>query len=99
MLRGFNFLKLVFLSTLVFTYSDASNSHIFQYHGHIGYTRCAAETQPNWQWRDIFQIVRSRENHKKGLKCNYACLIDFLSQISKLSYFNLLDLADFLMHH
>jgi len=30
---------------------------------------------------------------------NYGCLIDFLSQISKLSYFNLLDLADFLMHH
>jgi len=26
-------------------------------------------------------------------------LIDFLSQISKQSYFNLLDLADFLMHH
>jgi len=25
-------------------------------------------------------------------------LIDFLSQISKLSYFNLFDLADFLMH-
>jgi len=49
MLRGFNFLKLVFLSTLVFTYSDASNSRIFQYHGRIGYTRCAAETQPNWQ--------------------------------------------------
>jgi len=32
------------------------------------------------------------------LKDNYGRLIDFLSQISKLSYFNLLDLADFLMH-
>jgi len=38
------------------------------------------------------------ENHKKGLKDNYWRLVDFLSQISKLSYFNLLDLPDFLMH-
>jgi len=44
---------------------------------------------------DIFQIVRSRENHKKGLKDNYGRLIDFRGQISKLFYFNLLDLADF----
>jgi len=29
---------------------------------------------------------------------NYGCLIDFLSQISKLFYFNLLHLADFMMH-
>jgi len=29
---------------------------------------------------------------------NYECLIDFLSQISKRSYFNLLDLADFMMN-
>ena len=43
--------------------------------------------------------MRSRENHKKGLKGNYGRLIDFLSQISKLSYFNLLDLVDFSMHH
>jgi len=34
-----------------------------------------------------------------GLKGNYGCLIDFLSQISTLSRFKLLDLADFLMHH
>jgi len=32
------------------------------------------------------------------LKDNYGRLIDFLSQISKLSNFNLHDLADFLMH-
>jgi len=32
------------------------------------------------------------------LKDNCGRLIDFLSQISKLSYFNLFDLADFLMH-
>jgi len=32
------------------------------------------------------------------LNNNYGRLIDSLSQISKLSYFNLLDLADFLMH-
>jgi len=29
---------------------------------------------------------------------NYGCLIDFLSQISNLFYFNLLDLADFMKH-
>jgi len=29
---------------------------------------------------------------------NYGRLIDFLSQISKLSNFNMLDLADFMMH-
>jgi len=41
-------------------------------------------------------MVRSGENHKQGLKVNYGRLIDFMSQISKMSYFNLLD---FLMHH
>jgi len=30
---------------------------------------------------------------------NYGRLINFLSQISKLSYFNVLDVADFMMHH
>jgi len=30
---------------------------------------------------------------------NYGPLIDFLSQISNLSYFNVLDLADFMMNH
>jgi len=32
--------------------------------------------------------------------CKDKCgrLIDFLNQISKLSYFNMIDLADFLMH-
>jgi len=30
---------------------------------------------------------------------NYGLLLDFLSQISKLSYFNMLDLADFMMQH
>jgi len=47
----------------------------------------------------VFQIVRSSENHKKELKDNYERLIEFLIQISKPSYFTLLDLADFLMHH
>ena len=36
---------------------------------------------------------------KRRLKDNCGCLIDFLSQISKLSYFSLFGLADFLMHH
>jgi len=43
--------------------------------------------------------MQSRENIKNGLKNNYGHLIECLSQISKLSYFNLLGLADFLMHH
>ena len=30
---------------------------------------------------------------------SYGRLIDFLSQISKLYYFTVLDLADFIMHH
>jgi len=30
---------------------------------------------------------------------NYGPLIDFLSQLSKLSYFNVLDLAHFIMFH
>jgi len=42
--------------------------------------------------------VRSRENHKKGLKDIYGRLINLQGQISKLSYFNLLDLPAFLMH-
>jgi len=77
--------------------SNSNNSHILQ--NRDLHSRCGAHTQSNWQWRYFFQIVRSRENHKKGLKDNYGRLIDFLSQISKLSYFNLLDLVDFLMHH
>jgi len=39
--------------------------------------------------------MRSRQNHKKGLKGNYGRLIDFMSQRSELSCFNLLGLADF----
>jgi len=56
---------------------------------------------PNQTNSDVFffQIVQSRENRKKRFKDNYGPFIDFLSQISKLSYFNLLDLAEILMHH
>jgi len=43
--------------------------------------------------------VGIKGNSQKGLKENYGRLIDFLSQSSKLFYFNLLDLSDFLMHH
>jgi len=35
----------------------------------------------------------------QSVKDNYGRLIDFLSKISKLSYFYLLDVADFLMYH
>jgi len=34
-----------------------------------------------------------------NLEDDYGRLIDFLSQISKLSCFNVLDLPDFTMHH
>ena len=44
--------------------------------------------------KSIFLVGSNYINHGD----NYGCLIDFLSQISKLSYFNLLDLADFVMH-
>jgi len=43
--------------------------------------------------------MQPRENIKIGLKSKYGHLIHFLSQTSKLSYFNLLGLADFLMQH
>jgi len=35
MLHGLHFPKLVLLSTLLFTYSSASSSHILQYQGPI----------------------------------------------------------------
>jgi len=35
MLYGLNFAKLVLLSILIFTYSNASNSQLLQYQGHI----------------------------------------------------------------
>jgi len=41
-----------------------------------------------------FFLVRSKYMNTED---NYARLIDFLSQISKLSYFNLFDLADFII--
>jgi len=43
----------------------------------------------------FFQIVEPSKNPQNELKDNnYERLIDFLIQISKLSYFTLLDLAD-----
>jgi len=56
-------------------------------------------------WRTPSQtdvtLSRSCDQGKitKGLKNNYGRPSDFLSQISKLSHFNLLDLTHFLMHH
>jgi len=35
MLHGFNLSKLVLMSTLMFTYSNASNSQLLQYQGPI----------------------------------------------------------------
>jgi len=44
--------------------------------------------------KNVFFLVRSKYMNTED---NYARLIDFLSQISKLSYFNLFDLADFII--
>jgi len=49
--------ELVLLSTLIFTYSNASNCQLPHY------SRCAA-------WHDLPQIVWSTENRKKGLEDN-----------------------------
>jgi len=46
MLHGFSFSKLVLLSTLIFTYWNASNSHILQYRDL--YSKWAVHTQPKW---------------------------------------------------
>jgi len=32
------------------------------------HSRCAAHTHSNWWWCDLFQIVRSREIHKKSIE-------------------------------
>jgi len=74
MVHGFTFSRLVFFPTLVFAYSNASDFHNLEYQGlvfQVCTSRCAIHTQSNWQWRDLFQIMRSRENHKKGLKDIY----------------------------
>jgi len=44
----------------------------------------------------VFRLVRSNYMNSED---NYERLVDSLRQISKLSYFNVLDLADFMMHH
>jgi len=55
---------------------------------------------PNQTDSDVtFSDRAIKGKSKQGLKDNYAPLIDFLNHISKLSYFNLRDLAEFLMHH
>jgi len=47
MLNGFNFLKLVLLSTLIFIYSNDSNSQL-HYQGLLLQARCTAHAQSNW---------------------------------------------------
>jgi len=47
----------------------------------------------------VFFLSTLLFTYTKGLKDNYGGLIGFLSQIPKLSCFNLIDLAEFLMHH
>jgi len=60
------FRNLFSLSTLVFTYLNASILTILNTWDL--YSSCATRTQWNWQWRDFAQIKLSRENHKQGLK-------------------------------
>ena len=58
--------------------------------GFIAFSKWAFKTKTSdfFGW---FQLYNTEDN--------YGRLIDFLSQISKLSNFNMLDLADFMMHH
>jgi len=65
MLHGFNFSKLVLLSTLIFMYSNASSSQLFNNQGLLLQV-CGAH--PIKLVRNLLQIVRWRENHKKRLK-------------------------------
>jgi len=67
--------NLFFLSTLVFTYSNATILTILNTRDL--YSRSAAYTQLNWWWRDFAQIKLSKENHKQGLTNNYGRLIGF----------------------
>jgi len=86
MLHEFNFSELVVLSTLVFTCWNVSNSHIFQYQEPILQVCGVQPIKLIVAW--LSPDRARKENHKKGLKGNYERLIDFLRQISILSYFN-----------
>jgi len=76
MLHGLNFSKLVFLSTLVFTYSNASNYHILQYQGPVtlGVRRAPNQTDSNVTFS---RSCDQGKITKKLLKDNYGRLIDF----------------------
>jgi len=63
MLHGFSFLKLVFQHHLHIQMSVILNF----FNTKDLYSGCAPHTQSNWYWRDLFQIVQSSENCKKGL--------------------------------
>jgi len=62
----FIFRNLCSLSTLVFTYSNASSSHIPQYQGPMLQVCSAHQIKLIVTW--LCQIKLSRENHKKELK-------------------------------
>jgi len=68
MLHGFNFSKLVLLSTLIFTYSNASNSQLLQHQGPILWVCGAHPIKLLLQSRDLFQMVRSRKYQKKRIE-------------------------------
>jgi len=51
-----------------------------------------------FKWALKKRVFFCWSNHMNS-EDNFERLVDFLSQISKLSYFNVLDLADFMMHH
>jgi len=66
MLHGFNFSKLVLLSTRVFTYSNTSIAQLLQYQGPILQV-CGAHTVKlivTW----LFQMMWYSENHKKTIE-------------------------------
>jgi len=90
MLQGMDliFRNFFFNKTIVFTYPNASISHILQYRwGDLG-----AQRAPNQIDSDVtfIQIVRPSDNPKKGLKNYFRRCNWFFDPNLNLSYFNLL---------
>ena len=88
MLHGFNFSKLGLLSTLIFTYSNASNSQLLPYQGPtytVGVRRipcqtdsadvtCSRSCDQGKITKRNWKIIRVEKNpHKKILKINKFC--------------------------
>jgi len=69
MLHGFNFSKLVLLSTLIFAYSNASNSQLLHYQGPIVYVCGAHQTKVIVTWLVPDRVIKGKS--LKVLKDNH----------------------------